>query len=226
MPNWCGSSVFFYSQDRNAIQDYRNKLEEIYKAASTVENDFKGGWLGDFVNTLLAPEYHTDNDDDNCPRCRGSIETPPEDWEIQEGGKGNWYFVIYTQTAWGPMIDMWVKIIEKHYQDRISIAFSAEECGMAIYVKHDPEGLFCDLDNYYLQYDINDDYDSNYFDSLDEVIDFIVNDLSELAITKEQLEGKTVDQIAEFATEAAKVLNEDNWVSLNVFEEIDLAETG
>jgi len=218
MPNWCSSAIYFYSKDEAAIRGFKDKLIEIYNAGATVENGFGNGWLGDYVNTLLGPEYHTDTD--NNPRCRGSLEFYDE--LPLDKRDGNWCFHIHTETAWGPMTEMWQLILEKHYP-QISIAFSAEECGMAVYIKHDPNSLFFDTDNFYIEYEMHNDYESDYYDTLDGVINRIL-EITELGLSKEQFLGKNAEEVAEIADKAAKLLNEDNWFSVHEFEEVELDE--
>jgi hypothetical protein len=116
---------------------------------------------------------------------------------------------------------MWRMILKKHYP-KIKIAFSAEECGCEIYVKYDPKNIFCQFDNYYIEYDIND-YESEYFDSIDDIINYVVN-ITELKILKEQLIGKTADEITNIVDNAAKQLNANNWFVIHEFQEVGLDE--
>jgi hypothetical protein len=216
MPNWCQTKIHFYSKDRNVVEEFRNKIREIYEAGATVENGFNKGWLGDYVNTLLVPEYHTDKD--NCPRCRGSIHLY-NDLEIDRLD-GYWNFHIHTETAWEPMIKMWRMVLDKHYP-KIKIAFLAEECGCELYLRHDPENIFCAFDNFYLQFYLDGHYDSHYFDSLDEAI-YHIAEVQQFGLSRKQLLGKTAKEISEIADKAIKLLNKDNWLTLHQFEEVEL----
>ena len=210
MPNWCSSTIYFYTKEKNVIEEFKNKVEEIYNGTATVKNGFGSGWLGDYVNTLLDPEYHADTE--KGPRCRGSLELYDE-LAIEEQGE-YWCFHIYTETAWYPMIKMWQMILDKHYP-QIKIAFRAEESGDDIYVRHDPENLFFEFDNFFVLYDIGD-YGSHCFDSLGDVLDHIIG-IKELGLTGGEFEGKTAKEIAEIASEKA-------WLMIHEFEHVELNE--
>jgi hypothetical protein len=219
MPNWCNSTIYFYSKDKSTIQNFKDKVVKIYNSTATVENGFGKGWLGDYVNTLLAPEYHTDKD--NNPPCRGRLEFYDEPGIIKYDGY--WHFRIHTETAWTPMLEMWQMILKRHYP-KIKIAFLAEEPGCEIYIKYDPDNVFFQFDNYYVEYDI-EGYGDEYFDNLDDAANYIAN-IQELELSKGQLLGKTAAEMAETANSAAQQLNKINWLSIHEFQEVELDEVG
>jgi len=218
MPNWCSTTMFFYSKNEEKLVDFKNKLTDVYNSGETIRNDFGNGWLGDFVNTLLAPEFNTEIE--NSPRCRGSITDPP-DWEIYETSSYS-YFCFNTETAWAPMVKMWWLIIQKHFPDEIYIAYTAEECGWGIYVNYDPDNLFY-FDKYYLYYCINDKYEIEYFSCLEEVVEYIVN-IEELKITKEQLHGKSLEEINQLTQDIAYSLGNDNFFNIHEYQTLNFDE--
>ena len=164
MPNWCGTDIIFYSNNKEQLKTFYEKFDEIYNGKATIENGFGNGWLGDFVNTLIPEEYEN-------IRCRGSVDFYEEIYHKTENID---YFRIYTQTAWAPMLKMWRLIIEKYFPS-VKIAYCAEECGMEIYDKYDESGLF--LSEYYATISAYDDddgeYYSDYFDSKKELVDYL-----------------------------------------------------
>ena len=51
---------------------------------------------------------------------------------------------IYTETAWSPMVQLWVKVLERYLPDA-ELIYSAEETGCGIFWTNDPTlaGRYC-----------------------------------------------------------------------------------
>lgn len=133
MPNWCSTTIAFYSTEEKTLHKFFDEINRVFYSESNTENGFGKGWLGKFVN-----EYLSDIGVDGELRCRGDIcEIDTEIKVLKE----KYYFRIITETAWVSMIEMWVKILERHFPD-INIAFVGEEFGNGYYEKHDDIGFF------------------------------------------------------------------------------------
>ena len=139
MPNWCYTTIAFYSENKAVVEDFRTKLLEVYDGEPTQKNDFGNGWLGDYINKFI-PECNEDiATPENEVRYRGSIHDFDRDTLRQKDKY--FYFFIWTETAWVAMTAMWSRIIKKLGLD-IGIAFSAEETGNEYLVKYDEIGIF------------------------------------------------------------------------------------
>lgn len=56
MPNWCITTIKFYSKNKNAVDNMYREFRKIIERKPTAENDFGAGWLGDFANKYF-PQY-------------------------------------------------------------------------------------------------------------------------------------------------------------------------
>ena len=121
MPNWCSTTFSFYhngtKEGEAALADLHDKIEEYTKEPSRVKNGFGPKWLGNVADGFGI--------DWNTVECRGEII----DITDVENDSGRRAFRVYTETAWGPMPDMWEKIIGQRYQDQIMFEYIAEEPG-------------------------------------------------------------------------------------------------
>lgn len=145
MPNYCNTNITFAANNKQQITSFYERCLAIYNGKATAENGFGKGWLGDFVNSFLAPETTSES---TLIRHRGYVyhigELEEDDDSIN--------FEIQTETAWIAMIKMWRTILEQLYPD-IEIYYVAEECGMDYYVNSDKENRFY-LDKYKLDYQL------------------------------------------------------------------------
>jgi len=216
MPNWCCTDITFYSNDGNLLIEYQKKLQEIYDANATVENGFGNGWLGDFVNTLLAPDYTTEIEN---IRCRGMLlDTPDSNQVYFCEGCDHYVFYIHAETAWAPMMQMWDLILEKYSNGRIKMAYVAEEGGCELYQTYDPEGLF-NYPRFKLDYNIGD-YDSYECHSLDELKKHIY-DIEELKILPSQLDNMNSEELATFLESVSESLDEDEYIFFHEYIEAE-----
>ncbi len=135
MPNWCGTTITFTGKydEIKKIHDFindKNANDEV-----GIENGFGSFWLGNYL-ARAGLDYNKYN-------CRGEITSIAE---IQDNR-----FSITTDTAWVPMVFMWVKVIEK-IAPGVKITYAAEESGCGVYLTNDPTivGLYyvdiCDTD--------------------------------------------------------------------------------
>lgn len=136
MPNWCSTTIAFYSTEEQKLLKFFDEINRIFHLESSLEDDFENGCLGKFVNEFL-PDIGVYGE----VRCRGYICEVGTEIKVFNG---QYYFTIITETAWVSMIEMWVKILERHFPD-INIAFIGEEFGNCYYVKYDDIGFFPEM---------------------------------------------------------------------------------
>lgn len=111
MPNWCYTDISIYHKDNNKLKKFFNKLEE-WRTKSYLKNDFDTyslGWLGNIVGNSGLAKWgeRKDGSHDFVPpiSCRGSIQS----CELLDH-----HIVICTETAWGPMLEMWQLLCDKY----------------------------------------------------------------------------------------------------------------
>lgn len=140
MPNWCYTNITINHEDKNKLKELESKIDE-FTSHNYIENDFGLNWLGNIVgNSGIGT---VDENPETDLSCRGSI-TYIESYENQ--------LVINTETAWAPMLKMWVKLLEKYLPDA-ELIYSAEECGNGLYSTNDP----CMKDCYVIDvWDVNE----------------------------------------------------------------------
>lgn len=119
MPNWCMTDIWFYSDNTEQLKNFYDRVVEIYNGKPSQENDFGNGWLGEYVDAFI-PDLSEE------VRYRGSIEIISELDET--------VFAIYVMSAWVPMIQMWLAILNKHFPD-VKLHYVGIEPGFEIYAK-------------------------------------------------------------------------------------------
>ena len=142
MPNWCYTNITICHNDKNKLKDFFDKVEEwIKKPYKTNDFDtYSLGWLGNIVGNSGLAEWKVKENgrEDFVPSisCRGSLQT----FELHENSIN-----IDTETAWGPMLEMWRLLCDK-YLPGADIYYTAEESGNGLYQTNDPDVA----DTYYI----------------------------------------------------------------------------
>ena len=128
MSNWCITDYSFNGQ-KEEVESFHARLEEILTKSPVMENDFGSSWLGNIV-----ADYGFDWSAGNC---RGSVEYigPIED------NDDIYSFILTTETAWEPMPKMWDEILKKEYPSITYVLFAIEE-GTDLYVNTDIQGKY------------------------------------------------------------------------------------
>lgn len=170
MPNWCSTKIEFTGTTAD-LADFHDKIVK-YTTTELASSGFGKDWLGNVLHGFgLGDRIDSEH---NRIRCRGSI-SDISDINIWADKTS---FTVWTETAWVPMVHMWYVIIEKYYDNRISVHWIAEEEGCGYYATNDI-GWF-GIDYYHVEWAIEDEdeYGGEYCDSPDEVV-YYVNSLIE-----------------------------------------------
>lgn len=129
MPNWCSTDITI-TGEKKQVEFLHNKIEE-WTSKNAVENGFGKYWLGNILinSGVISAEQlgkvpH--------PRCRGSIVYLDYDSKEEPAE-----LYIQTETAWSPMLQMWVEVLKKYNLD-LEIIYTATECGCELYFTNDP----------------------------------------------------------------------------------------
>lgn len=139
MPNWCYTQITISHDDQKEIDKLYNLIEE-WTSKNYKQSDFGNYWLGNIVGNSGIDTW----DGDFKIRCRGRL------FDLNKSEKE---LYIATETAWTPMLRMWLKILEKYSPDA-QLIYTAEEPGCCIYVTNN-----LDLKDKYIIDDWSDCYD-------------------------------------------------------------------
>ena len=126
MPNWCYTTIIISHTDEEKLEKFAELLEE-WTSKDYMDNGFGLTWLGNIVGNSGIGTVDTGLPSDY--RCRGSIT----DWELMKNE-----IQIHTETAWSPMLKIWVDIVDTYLPDAKIIYYSIEE-GNGILDTNDPE---------------------------------------------------------------------------------------
>lgn len=171
MPNWCLTRITINNENQTELERF-NELLDRWISKNYKENGFGLEWLGNIVgNSGIGT---VDENKDTDLRCRGRLTYS----EVVDDGQ----LIINTETAWCPMLKMWVKLLEK-YLPNAELIYEAEECGNGIYSTNDPymKGLYIidcwDID------DIDSDWEASeetVIKTLQKLLDTNVTDVDKL----------------------------------------------
>lgn len=142
MSNWCFTKIIFHGE-KNEIKDFYEKIEK-WTAEPLRPNDFKEDWLGNIL--IGAGLGDRINSETHSLRCRGWITYTEYDEENADEGEA--FLYVDTETAWCPMMLMWVAVLDVLMYDTIGFSYIAEEPGMELYEICDPYGDF--YERYYV----------------------------------------------------------------------------
>ena len=220
MPNWCNTSIHFESKDITAITDFHNRLSKVRsEKVDRPSTSFQGGWLGDIAKEFLPEKYHYNEKTGEAKiRLRGKVDNLSD---LEDDGDKK-EFIVTTETAWEPMINIWFLINKLVYKGKFDISFVAEEPGMEIYQKY---GDYYDSDSFHIEGQLGD-YVSEYFDTVEGIKSWILDELSELGLVRSDLEGISVQEVEEKFDKAAKEKDPRNWVSIHEFQYLNEKDLG
>ena len=157
MPNWCFDQVIFEG-DLNSLITLQKDLTQALK---TIEEGDRH-WIG----RLLMYKGMTYEEIEIG--CRSFIDHYSSLEEI----KTSKHFYLYTESAWGPVDEMYNWIAETYDLDYV---LWAEEAGMEVFVNTDVEGKHFP-DRYYVSCD--DGLDYCYFETLNDVAKALKEELN------------------------------------------------
>lgn len=209
MPNWCYTNINICHNDKNKLKDFFNKVEE-WRQKPYLPNDFDTytlGWLGNIVGNSGLAKWgkRKDGSEDFIPNinCRGSLQT----FELHDDSIN-----VNTETAWGPMLEMWKLLCDK-YLPGAEIYYTAEESGNGLYQTNDPDVI----GKYYIdivdtQPDEFEDVEGEYEASLEETVKL----LQRIYKTKETDIDKLIKKY--------EMSDENEWLSIHKWDTVELDE--
>ena len=126
MPNWCSTDIIISNSDSNVLKNLESEFDKALHW-NKIPNGFGEAWLGNILNYLGYTEEEIVQEK---MRCRGEVT-----WmKMRNDGK----LYINTDTAWIPMLQPFLKMIEKYAPDS-ELTYYAEELGCEIICTNDYE---------------------------------------------------------------------------------------
>ncbi len=120
MANWCMTVIKIYSENKDKLTELKGLLKEWTRDDSNLGNIVVGAGFGTWNENGYL---------DSDLECRGGLCYA----ELCED-----CLLIEAETAWKPMLELWVRLLEKYLPDG-KLIYYAEEMGNEIYCSNDPE---------------------------------------------------------------------------------------
>ncbi len=210
MPNWCYTSIQIYHNDKDKLKAFFDKVEE-WRKKSFKPNDYDKyslGWLGNIVGNSGLAKWgkRKDGIEDFIPNihCRGSLQS----FELFDSNIN-----IGTETAWGPMLEMW-KLLCKRYLPGADIYYTADEGGNELYQTNDPDMI----GKYYIDIvdDVPEEFDDIAESEYEATEEMVVKFLQRILHTDETDVGKLLDLLYKS--------DDCDWVSIHKWETVEINE--
>ena len=168
MANYCSNSIAIFGYDKEKVDELRNLMFKFLHENSTSS-------IRAFV---VVCGYSSD---EALKMTDGRDTFVDVDDEVSEK-ESIFYFKFQTETAWSPNVDVFRKIISDKYGEELDMEYCSEEPGVGIYINTDEEGFFF-TDRYYLDSCINSEYETEYFENKQEVLDWIKSKFPDIKVT-------------------------------------------
>ena len=198
MANYCSNSIAVFGYDKEKLDELHNLVVKFFSENSN-NNSIRA-----FV---VACGY---SNDEALKMTDGRDTIVDVDDEISEKER-LFYFKFQTESAWSPNVDVFRKIISDKYGEELDMEHCSEEPGMEIFINTDETGFFF-TDRYYLDSCINGEYETEYFESREEVLDWVKSKFPDIKVT-------TMTYLYKIEEEVCKHIDEsgDDFFSLHRF---------
>ena len=196
MANYSDNQVVFFSENKKAVYDLWQKINDYI-------NNSKTNSICGFLESLGYSEYESRNMSDLRNSFVGCDDEVTNDESVS-------FFYIRTETAWTGNIEVFYRVIEDHYNNEIELYALIEEAGFNIFINTDEEGVYF-YPKYKIDAFINDEQIEEYFESFNQVLDFIKKKFPKVKLSSK-------DTIARLKKKITKVytVNDDEDFYLNI----------
>lgn len=181
MANWCSTKIIITHESEEKIEELEKLLKNCMRT-NYMENGFGLNWLGNIVGNSGIGTVDTGKQTDL--RCRGYVDYI---------NRCENELTINTETAWVPMLEMWVKLLEKYLPDAEMI-YNAEEYGCGICCTNDP-----DLIGKYVLDSWDDEIESEYEMDSETLVKFLQEFMNVTETDVEKLLSLTYERDYEFS---------------------------
>ena len=197
MANYCNNTIAIFGYDKGKLDSFRKLMVNAFR-------DSRYGTVRDFV---IKCGY---NKEEAIQFTDGRDTFIDIDDEIAQK-EGIYYFYFQTESAWNPNIEVFTKIIREKFNNDFELEYCSEEPGMGIYINTDSEGFFFP-DRYYLDCYINDEYYTEYYETKEEVLDWIKEKFPGVKVTVKMALHKIEDAVEKCLSD-----DEDGYFNLHKF---------
>lgn len=199
MANVCVNTIYFCAENRELLLELFNKIRSCYDSmpAKNIYDLFRmHGYKDSEIDHIVDKR-------DDITACDGILTRVD----------GYYYFEAETCTAWIPHMDVFYKLIEEKYGNRIRIFYCSEENGCEIYTTNDIDGIFFDA-KFRLDFGSDDDSDVVYFDNFKKLVQYTKDrfsqDISEIDDLR-TMEEKILRNLGDYNKEYYCEINRFNY---------------
>ena len=160
MANHCSNCIAFYGNALDKLENFRMLMND------------KCEFIRDFAMKCGYSEEETFRFTDGRDTF---VEVP----DVVSKDDTSYYFIIKTESAGTPNVEVFTKILEERYNDQIDFVHCSVEFGSEIYVNTDTSGRFFS-DQYHLDFCINGEYVMEYFSTFKEVVEVLREKIPEM----------------------------------------------
>ena len=197
MANYCNNCIAIFGYNKERVDDLRMLMVKSFRES-------RYGTIREFV---LAYGYSMDEALEMTDGRDSFIDIDDEVFEKEHV----FYFKFQTESAWNPNVEVFRKIICDKFKDELDMEYCSEEPGLEIFINTDEEGFFF-TDRYYLDSCINDEYETEYFESKKEVIDWVKSRFPAIKVTLKTTLYKIEEEVRKYIDESG-----DDFFSLHKF---------
>ena len=169
MANYCSNSIAVFGYDKEKLDEFHNLVVKFFNENSTNNS------IRTFV---IACGY---SNDEALKMTDGRDTIVVGDDAVSEKER-LFYFKFQTESALNPNVGVFRKIISAKYGEELDIEHCSEEPGMGIFINTDETGFFF-TDRYYLNSCINGEYETEYFESREEVLNWVKSKFPDILAT-------------------------------------------
>ena len=185
--NYCSNNIAFYCEDNERLEAFRKLMVSSFRES-------RHGTVRDFVVKCGCSQEEAIQFTDG----RDTFVDIADELSEKEGV---FYFIAQTESAWSPNLEVFFKVIRDKFDDEFGIEYCSEEPGMAIYINTDVEGFFFP-DRYYLDSCINNDYETEYFQTKQEVLSWIKDKFPEANVNIKTALHKIESEVRKYIDES------------------------
>jgi len=205
--NPCCNSLTFVSRNLKL-------LKKLNQAMNEVISDPKSNT----ITNLLAKHNYTYNDITLLVDARDYIDDV--DKVLTQKGKC-FYFTAETVSSWTPNLLPLVTLLKEKYNSEINLISQSIEPGCGIYHTNDISGIFYP-DRFILDFCYNDNYDTEYFEGWNELINYLEKSFPEADISAFDNLNTIIEAIRDkYETEA----DQEFFININMFTPYDDGES-
>ncbi|MBR2140025.1 MAG: hypothetical protein IJ963_04085 [Phascolarctobacterium sp.] len=187
MANYCSNSIAIFGCDKEKVDELHNLMAKFFQENSN--------------SSIRAFAVVCGYSSDEAFKMADGRDTFADvDNEVSEIER-IFYFKFQTESAWNPNVDVFRKIISDKYGEELDMEYCSEEPGMGIFINTDEEGLFF-TDRYYLNSCINSEYETEYFESKQELLDWIKSKFPDIKATIKTAWYKIEEEVCDHLDES------------------------